>query len=120
MIMAIIITLTKMWLLCSYTWTIILGPGTDDKSSPPVNPDAFLTICNQYVVEATLSVGWTTTANGNKVRMPDYMACTFSSSLFILWANLILSISFHSDFISVLTRYGRNDVQYIGKKWLHQ
>ena len=56
---------------CSYHYrTYFIGPGTDDKSSPPVNPDAFITICNQYAVEATLSVGWTTTANGNKVRMP--------------------------------------------------
>ena len=73
---------------------IILGPGTDDKSSPPVNPDAFLTICNQYVVEATLSVGWTTTANGNKVRMPDYMACTFSSSLFMGKFDSVYILSF--------------------------
>lgn len=42
-----------------------VGPDTYDNSSP-VNPDAFLTICNTYVSEATLSVGWTTTANGNK------------------------------------------------------
>ena len=56
---------------------IILGPGTDDKSSPPVNPDAFLTICNQYVVEATLSVGWTTAADGNKVNTQNHNVFVF-------------------------------------------
>jgi hypothetical protein len=32
--------------------------------SNPVDPDNFLTACDQYVPEATLSVGWTTSKFG--------------------------------------------------------
>ena len=42
---------------------ISIGPTLNPFSSP-VDPDNFLIACNQYVPEATLSVGWTTSQFG--------------------------------------------------------
>ena len=42
------------------------GP-MDGQISNPVDPDAFLSACDRFVPQATLSIGWTTSATGEQV-----------------------------------------------------
>ena len=71
-----------------------------------MNPDAFLTICNTYVGEATLSVGWTTTADGNKVNTQSHNVFVFHLIVSVQEISLISIICF-----PILYQYSQDMVE---------